>query len=109
MAPSGLGDLLPPLAPPIAAHEDAQVRMPAVREVGVRVEVEEAVVAPVHLAELLEGVRSQDRPVHKVLPFEPLLLVDFLWFRRRDLVVGHEMRRYPFRTCASHPGRRRSM
>src|SRR5436853_5002363 len=33
-------DLLPPLAPPVAADQDPQVRVPAVRQLGVRVEVE---------------------------------------------------------------------
>src|SRR4051794_29335399 len=82
-------DLLPPLAPPAAAHEDAQVRVPAVRQVGVGIEVEEAVVAPVLATELLERVRTQDRSIHDVLPLEPLLTVDLLRFRRRDVIVGH--------------------
>ena len=40
-----LGDVLPPLAPPLGADEDAQLRVPAVRDVGVGVEVVQAVVA----------------------------------------------------------------
>src|SRR3954451_22663890 len=89
MRPSVGRDLLPPLAPPRAADEDAQVRVPAVRELGVGVEVEEAVVAAVLLAELLEGVGAQDRSIHEVLPLEPLLAVDLLRFGCGNLVGRH--------------------
>jgi hypothetical protein len=43
-APS-LVDLFPPLAPPVAADQDSQLRVPAVRELVVRVQIEQAVVA----------------------------------------------------------------
>src|SRR3954453_11457121 len=42
---SFLFDLLPPLAPPVGADEDPQLRVPAVRDLVVRVQVVEAVVA----------------------------------------------------------------
>src|SRR3954452_18867150 len=99
MRPSVGRDLLPPLAPPRAADEDAQVRVPAVRELGVGVEVEEAVVAAILLAELLERMGAQDRSIHEVLPLEPLLAVDLLRFGCGNLVGRHA--REP--TAASMP------
>ena len=68
--------------------------MPAVREVGVRIKIEQAVVTSIHAPELLERIRAQDRSIHHVLPLEPFLAVDLLRLGRWDLVVGHAERSY---------------
>src|SRR5438874_1361308 len=68
--------------------------MPAVREVGVGIKVEQAVVAPIDATELLERMWTQDRPIHHVLPLEPFLAVDLFRLGRWDLVVRHAGRTY---------------
>src|SRR3954454_2842427 len=81
------GNLLPPLAPPVTADEDPQLGMPAIRELRVGVEVEEAVVAAVFLPELHQRMCSQDGPVHHVLPLQPLLAVDLFRLGSGNLVL----------------------
>src|SRR4051794_34229839 len=89
------GNLLPPQAPPVPADEDPQFGMPAIRELRVGVEVEEAVVAAVFLPELHQRMGSQDGPVHHVLPLQPLLAVDLFRLGSGNLVLRrHEVGTY---------------
>jgi len=79
------GDRLPPLAPPVGADEDAQHRVPAVRDLGSVLEVVPAVLALL-VAVLRLGL--EDRIVGEVTQFDRELLVDLLRFRLGDLVFG---------------------
>jgi hypothetical protein len=80
-----LGDGVPPLAPPLGAHQDAQLGMPAVRDLVVRLEVVETVLALLLAGGLPRqyGVRGQ------VAQFDREGLVDLLRFRVGNHVVGH--------------------
>src|SRR3954447_12131296 len=82
---SVLFDLLPPLAPPLVPDEDPQLRVPAVRDRVVRVEVVQAVGALL----LAVGLALQDGPLGEVPELDPVLLVDLLRLGLRDLVVAH--------------------
>src|SRR3954469_7450257 len=80
-----LRDLLPPLAPPVGTHEDPQLRVPAVGDLGGVLEVVEAVLA------LLLALRLtlQDGVVGEMAELDRQLLVDLLRLGIRDDVVGH--------------------
>src|SRR4051812_15522202 len=84
-------DLVPPLAPPFGAHEDAELGVPAVRDVGGVLEVVEAVVAL-----LVAGGRAFEHRVGgEVTQLHGELLVDLLGLGIGDDVVGHGGRSYP--------------
>ncbi len=82
--PSVRRDLLPPLAPPVAADQDAQLRVPAVGDVPVGVKVVQTVVAPLAAV----GLAAQDRVLGEMAELHAQLLVDGLRFRRADIVDG---------------------
>src|SRR5690606_629158 len=72
-----LVDLLPPLTPPVGTNQDAQLRVPAIRKLGVGLEIEETVVALLAaIGHALENVVRDH-----VLEFESLFLVDLFGFR----------------------------
>src|SRR6185295_3408186 len=70
------GDRFPPLAPPLGPDENPELRVPAIGDVVVGIEVVEAVAA------LLFSQRMpfEHRSLGEVLQLEPVLLVDFLGF-----------------------------
>src|SRR5262245_9882445 len=80
-----LGDLLPPLAPPLRTDEDAQLRVPAVGDLLVGVEVVEAVVALL----VAVGHALQDRVFCEVAQLDGELLVDLFGLGDGEVVVGH--------------------
>src|SRR5205823_10934272 len=79
--------LLPPLTPPVATDEDAQLRMPAIRNLLIGLDVIEAVVA----ALLRVGLTTQDRVLGEVPQLQRQFLVDLfgLGLGELVLVVGH--------------------
>src|SRR5436190_22686466 len=70
--PQLLRNLLPPLAPPLSAHEDAELRVPAVRDVSGFLEVVATVLATL----LALRLRLQDRVVGEVPKLDGESLVD---------------------------------
>src|SRR5678815_2570649 len=80
----------PPLAPPAPADQDPQLGVPAVREVGVRIEVVQTVVA------LLVAVRLalEHRVLGQVAQLERQLLVDLFRLGAGQIVVSHSRPAY---------------
>jgi hypothetical protein len=78
-------DLLPPLAPPVAADQDAQLGVPAVRERLVGVQVVQAVVT----ALVAVGFALEHVVLAEVLELQRKLLVDLLRLRFGQRVIGH--------------------
>jgi hypothetical protein len=68
--------------------------MPAVREVGIRIKEEGAVVTPIFATELYEWMGAQDCSIHDVLPLEPFLTVDLLRLGRWDGGFRHDQGSY---------------
>src|SRR5688572_25852214 len=89
--------LFPPLAPPRTSDEDAQLGVPAVRDLGVGLEIEQAVVAALVAVRLT----LEDVVLDHVAQLQRLLLVDLLGLRLGQ-VVGHLGRAYtePPRTAS---------
>src|SRR3954447_24279894 len=81
---SVLRNLLPPLAPPVAADQNPQLRVPAVGDVLVGVEVVQTVVAPLATVRLA----AQDRVLRQVTELDAQLLVDRLGLRCAHVVDG---------------------
>src|SRR6478735_5368440 len=86
-------DLFPPLTPPLAADEDAQLGMPAVGNLLIDVRIVEAVVT----ALVAVGLTAQDRIFREVAQLNRQLLVDLfgLGFGERNFFAvvgsfGHE-------------------
>src|SRR3954462_11254228 len=77
--------LLPPLAPPVAADQDPQLGMPAVREVVVSIQIVHAVVAPLITVRLT----LQHRVLGEVLELQRELLVDLFGLRLGQCIVCH--------------------
>src|SRR5205807_9980222 len=82
---SAVGNRLPPLAPPVGADQDAQLRVPAIRDLGRVLEVVPAVLAML----LALRLSLEHRVVRQVPQLDGELLVDLLRFRFGDLVVSH--------------------
>jgi len=80
-----LGCLLPPLAPPLGADENAKLLVPAIRDVVVRLKVVAAVLA--FFATL--WMASQDRILCEMAELDGQPLVDLLGLGLGDYVVGH--------------------
>ena len=80
-----LGFGLPPLAPPLVAHQDPQLRVPAVGDVLVGLEV----VATVLALFLAGRFALQHRVLGEVPELDLQFLVNRLRFGFRDHVVGH--------------------
>src|SRR4051795_4258333 len=62
-----VGDLLPPLAPPLGAHEDAQLEVPAIGDLLGGLQVVQAVLALLVAGwmALEHGVRGEDPKLHR--------------------------------------------
>jgi len=69
------------MAPPFGPDEDAELQMPAVRDLVVGVQVVEAVPA---LLLALKGVNSEHRALGEIAQLKPVLLVDCLRLRARS-------------------------
>src|SRR6202034_4042029 len=80
-----LWNRLPPLAPPVAPDQDAELRVPAVRKILVRLEVVTAVGAPF----VARGMPTEDLVVHQVAQLDGESLVDLLRLWLGNRVVGH--------------------
>src|SRR5262249_1678977 len=75
----------PPLTPPVGADEDAEFRMPAVRDVCGVLEVVPAVLAPLIAARSA----AQHRVRGEVTKLHRARFVDLLRFGQGDRVAGH--------------------
>src|SRR6516164_973235 len=78
-------NLLPPLAPPVPAHEDADLGVPAIGKVLVVLQVVAAVVTSL----VTRGMASEHVVVDHVAELHGQLLVNFLWLWLGNGVVGH--------------------
>src|SRR5438874_2188514 len=77
---------LPPLAPPVLIDQELDLRLPAVREIAVGVQVVQAVAAVL----LAVRMRLEARVLDEVLELQRIFFVDFGRFRRRRVrCFGH--------------------